>query len=139
LASSAVRSFHIIQSGSVYKSSSNILLLIDIRSVLVWNHPKLYTTGSAEKSRFRVYYFVDLWALPSVIYILIGMIFIPIFSVFIFPLSKFWGRNFCKVDGMLHPVPGIRTQIHVLIFDHIFQFFIIFFFGFIIIYTWYQV
>jgi len=46
------------------------------------------------------YYSVDLRALPIVIHILIGIIFVPVLFVFILPLSKLRGRNFCKVDGM---------------------------------------
>ena len=46
------------------------------------------------------YCLVDLRALPAVIHILIGIIPVPVLSVFIYPLSKFQGRNFCMVDGM---------------------------------------
>ena len=55
---------------------------------------------SAEMSQSWVYHSVNLWVLPSVTHILIGIILVPTLSVFIFPLSKFRGRNFCKVDGM---------------------------------------
>ena len=48
---------------------------------------------------------------------------IPIIFVFIYPLSKFRGRNFYLVGRLQHPDPRIRTLICVpKIFDRIVQF-----------------
>ena len=77
-----------------------ILLLIVIRSVLIWYHLKFYVTGSAGDAYVQNYWSVELLVLPSVIHILIGIILVHILSVFIFPLSKFRGWDFCKVGKM---------------------------------------
>ena len=67
---------------------------------IVWHRLKIYIVESAEDIHVLSYRSVVLWVLLLVIHILSGIILAPVFPMFIFPLSKFWERNFCKVDGM---------------------------------------